>query len=62
MRIFKEIMRILKPNSKLLIDITDGAYMRESFQPRSWEWIDKTILFAENDHCLKIRKGWFPEK
>jgi len=41
MKILKEVMRILKPGGKLLIDITDGNCMRKNFQPRSWEWIDK---------------------
>ncbi len=40
-RILKEVMRVLKPEGKLLVDLTDGNYMRANFQPRSWEWIDK---------------------
>jgi D-alanine-D-alanine ligase len=43
-RILKEIMRVLKPFGKLLIDITDGGYMKNHFQPRSWEWIDKNYF------------------
>tara|TARA_B110000503_G_scaffold83460_1_gene127344 strand:+ start:56598 stop:58541 length:1944 start_codon:yes stop_codon:yes gene_type:complete len=39
-----EIFRILKPNGKLLIDVTDGDYMRATFEARSWEWIDKTYF------------------
>lgn len=41
LKILQEIMRVLKPMGKLLIDVTDGNFMRENFQPRSWEWIDK---------------------
>ena len=41
LKILREIMRVLKPNGKILIDVTDGNYMRENFQARSWEWIDK---------------------
>jgi D-alanine-D-alanine ligase len=44
MRILKEIRRALKPDGRLLIDITDGNYMREHFEPRSWEWIDKNYF------------------
>jgi len=44
MRILKEVMRILKPSGKLLIDITNGNYMRDNFQTRSWEWIDKNYF------------------
>jgi D-alanine-D-alanine ligase len=39
-RVLSEVKRVLKPNGRLLIDITDGSYMRKNFQPRSWEWID----------------------
>jgi D-alanine-D-alanine ligase len=40
-KILKEIFRILKPGGKLLMDIADGSYLKESFVARSWEWIDK---------------------
>jgi D-alanine-D-alanine ligase len=40
-RVLKEVARVLKPWGRLLIDVTDGDYIRERFQPRSWEWIDK---------------------
>lgn len=39
--VLNAVYRILKPTGKLLIDITDGQFTRETFQPRSWEWIDK---------------------
>jgi D-alanine-D-alanine ligase len=42
--ILREIMRVLKPNGKLLIEITDGDFMRANYQPRSWEWIDKNYF------------------
>ncbi len=41
LRVLKEIFRVLKPWGRLLIDVADGEYLREHFQPRSWEWIDK---------------------
>lgn len=50
-RVLKEVFRILKPWGKLLIDVTDGGYMKESFQPRSWEWIDKKF-FVCRERCL----------
>ena len=43
-RILKEVLRVLRPEGTLLIDITDGTYMREHFEPRSWEWIDKNYF------------------
>ncbi len=42
--ILRDILRVLKPEGKLLIEITDGDFMRRNFQPRSWEWIDKNYF------------------
>ena len=39
--VLQQIARVLKPSGKVLIDIADGEYIRETFEPRSWEWIDK---------------------
>jgi D-alanine-D-alanine ligase len=41
LRVLKELYRVLKPAGKLLIDLADGEYLRQNFQPRSWEWIDE---------------------
>jgi len=41
LRVLKEVIRVLKPWGKLLIDVADGDYLKKRFQPRSWEWIDK---------------------
>ncbi len=41
MRVLKEVFRVLKPQGRVLIDVADGEYLRENFQARSWEWIDK---------------------
>ena len=42
--VLQEVLRVLKPGGKILIDITDGDYMRKMFVPRSWEWIDKNYF------------------
>ncbi len=41
LKVLKEIFRVLKPWGKLLIDVTDGGYLKVNYQPRSWEWIDR---------------------
>lgn len=41
LRVLKAVSRVLKPGGKLLIDVADGNYLKEKFQPRSWEWIDE---------------------
>ncbi len=53
LRVLKEIFRVLKPWGRFLIDAADGAYLREHFQPRSWEWIDKN-LFVCRERSLTL--------
>jgi D-alanine-D-alanine ligase len=56
LRVLKETFRVLKPWGKLLIDISDGAYIKKNFQPRSWEWIDKN-LFVCRERSLSLDKN-----
>lgn len=44
LRIMREVMRILKPGGRLLIDVTDGAVVREKFNPNAWHEIDDKIV------------------
>ncbi|MBU1078412.1 MAG: methyltransferase domain-containing protein [Spirochaetes bacterium] len=44
LRVLKEVYRVLKPWGKLLIDVADGEYLKNNFQPHSWEWIDKNFF------------------
>ncbi len=38
----KAIKKVLKSGGKLVLDIVDGEWMAKNFEPRSWEWIDKS--------------------
>jgi len=40
-KVLKEVFKVLKPGGRLLLDITDGQFIRDNFERRSWEWIDK---------------------
>jgi D-alanine-D-alanine ligase len=53
LRVLKEVFRVLKPWGRLLIDVADGGYLRENFQPRSWEWIDRR-LFVCRERSLSL--------
>ncbi len=55
MRVLREVLRVLKPWGKLLIDVADGDYLRRKFQPRSWEWIDKKY-FVCRERSLSLDK------
>jgi D-alanine-D-alanine ligase len=53
--VLKEIFRVSKPWGTLLIDLTDGEYIKRNFQRRSWEWIDKN-LFVCRERSLSLDK------
>jgi D-alanine-D-alanine ligase len=40
-KVLTTVGKILRLTGQLVLDITDGAYMAEHFERRSWEWIDE---------------------
>lgn len=52
-KVLEEVKRILKPLGQLLIDVTDGDYTRKHFEPRSWEWIDKSYFVCRERSLSK---------
>jgi len=56
LKVLKEIFRVLVPWGKLLLDVADGKYLKERFQPRSWEWINKK-LFVCRERSLSTDKN-----
>jgi D-alanine-D-alanine ligase len=44
LRVLREVMRVLTPAGTLILDLTDGDYLRSNYQPRSWEWADKKLF------------------
>lgn len=44
LRVLREIARVLSPNGRVLIDVTDGDFVRQNYEPRSWEWIDPKMF------------------
>lgn len=53
LHVLKEVTRVLKPWGRLLIDVADGSFLRENFQPRSWEWINNH-LFVCRERSLSL--------
>ena len=43
-KVLSTVGKILRPSGQLVLDITDGAYMADHFERRSWEWIDEHHL------------------
>jgi D-alanine-D-alanine ligase len=55
LKVLNEVMRVLRPFGRVLIDVTDGAYIKKNFQPRTWEWIDKDY-FVCRERSLSSNK------
>ncbi|MCB9663397.1 MAG: methyltransferase domain-containing protein [Alphaproteobacteria bacterium] len=39
-RVLQGVRKVLAPGGVLYLDLSDGAWLREHFEARSWEWID----------------------
>jgi D-alanine-D-alanine ligase len=40
LKVLENIAKILRPGGSVILDLTDGDWMRSHFEARSWEWID----------------------
>ncbi|KAG0270102.1 hypothetical protein DFQ27_000403 [Actinomortierella ambigua] len=54
--VLREVERVLQPGGVVVLDVTDGAYMRENFSARSWEWIDDTMITCRERQLSKDKK------
>ena len=39
--VLHSVARSLNPDGQIVLDVVDGAWMRDNFEKRSWEWIDE---------------------
>ena len=39
--LLSNVAKIMTPNGTIILDVVDGEWMRDNFEPRSWEWIDE---------------------
>lgn len=56
LKVLKEACRALKEEGTLYLDITDGTWMKEHFEKRSWEWIDQELLVCRERHLAGDQK------
>ncbi|KAF9949422.1 hypothetical protein BGZ72_008796 [Mortierella alpina] len=54
--LLKEIYRVLKPGGCAVLDIPDGAFLRENFSARGWEWVDDTMIACRERELSKDKK------
>ena len=43
-RVLEAVKRVLHSGGTLAMDLVDGDWMRNHFEPRSWEWVDQNHL------------------
>jgi len=58
-RVLQAVGRCLSSSGIILLDITEGDWIREHFDPRSWEWVDghhfvcrERSLSSDNDRLI----------
>ncbi|MEM2910488.1 MAG: methyltransferase domain-containing protein [Nitrososphaerota archaeon] len=51
LKVLREVYRILRPYGRVLIDLTNGEYIKNNYEKRTWEWIDKRHI-AFRERCL----------
>lgn len=56
LKVLSEILRVLKPGGTILIDVADGEFIRDNFQRRSWEWLDKEHFACRERSLSKNRE------
>jgi len=60
LRILEEARRLLRPGGRLLVDVTDGARVRETFRPNAWHEIEEDIVVCRqrelDGKCIRARE------
>ncbi len=60
LRILEEALRLLTPGGWLLVDVTDGAVVRERFNPNAWHEIEDKIVVCRQrelaENCIRARE------
>lgn len=55
-KVLTTVGKMMRPSGQLLLDITDGGYMADHFERRSWEWIDEHH-FVCRERSLSADRG-----
>jgi D-alanine-D-alanine ligase len=47
-KVLQSINKALKPKGKLLIDVLNGNWLKNNYQPKTWRKLDDTLILEEN--------------
>lgn len=50
LKVLKEANRVLCEGGLLYLDVTNGAWMKENYEKRSWEWISEELMVCRERH------------
>jgi len=56
LKVLKEVNRVLCSHGKIYLDVTNGEWIQKNFQPRSWEWIDQSLLVCRERNLSDDQK------
>ena len=52
-KVLDQVLRVLKPGGIVVLDITDGEYMRSNYVQRAWEWVDDSTFVCRERQLSK---------
>src|SRR5690606_17588939 len=55
-KVLTSILKVLKSQGTLVMDIVNGAWMKNNFEKRSWEWIDQNHFVCRERTLSKDEK------
>ncbi|KAH6586991.1 hypothetical protein BASA50_000040 [Batrachochytrium salamandrivorans] len=53
--VLAEIERVLAPEGRIVLDLTDGEFMRNNFSERGWEWVDDSTFVCRERQLSRDR-------
>ncbi|QVL57404.1 MAG: methyltransferase domain-containing protein [Simkaniaceae bacterium] len=56
LKVLKEVNRALSSQGMIYLDVTNGEWVKQNYQPRSWEWIDQSLFVCRERHLSEDKK------
>lgn len=50
LKVLKEANRVLVEDGLIYLDVTNGSWMKQNFERRSWEWISEELMVCRERH------------